>query len=330
MKRLKHFAGIVGQNIPVARLQESVKSAENGNGMLSPLIIGEAGKGKTALMRAYIDEMKERGFDTLFFSSPEEFRSDGERFDSLVQLIEGDKPYVIAIDEAHLFKNRATIRMERVLNFTMKALDKTNQGKPIQFDDNRLITFNRSKGSIVFATNFPNILDKSGALQSRFDTIVLDDYTEDELVEILQVMLQKVEMQHANPETLRRIARCGRGTARPLEKIIDQIKITRNASGEKRKTINGDDVLHALRMCKMYPRGLQPWEISILNRCKSAIRDNVLVQTIPHIEKTVFGRGKGYLIGQGLIKPTPQGLQRTDFGSKYLEKAEKEGFNVNL
>lgn len=331
MKRLPEFEKIVGQNIPVTRLQESVMSAENGKEMLSPLFIGEAGKGKTALMHATMNALENRGFNRLFFSSPEEFRSGGEAYDSLVQLLTCGEPFVLGIDEAHLFKKRATVRMDKIFAFIMKALDKTNQnGRPIKIDDNLQIPFDRKAGSIILATNFPDELDPSGAFQSRCDQIILDDYSEDELVEILQVMLEKIQFKHANPETLRLVARCGRGTARPMEKILDQIRITRNASGENRNTINKDDVFQALILSKMYPRGLSSWEIKLMQHCDTPQRLNVLRQMITNVDKKSFDKGTSYMISQGFMGLSSLGLQKTARGVEYLKQAKSLGFNVEI
>ncbi len=327
---MKAFENIIGQAIAKGRLIESLQSASNGGEFLQPFMIGEAGLGKSKLNRAYCEAARELGFDVLSFESPEEFRSEGPAFDSIMQIFEQSDKFVIHIGETHLFKQRNTVRMDKLFAFLMKCLDKGNYGKAIRFDDNRTFTFSPKRGSFVFDTNFPHLLDKSGAFQSRLDTMVLDKYTEEELVQILQVMLIEAGFQEANEGTLGMIARCGRGTARPMEHIVSQLKITRHASGEARKSINKADVLNALLKQKMYPRGLQTHEIQILNRIHKPLRDNVLSASMHKIEKAVFNESKGFLINQALAAPTPQGLQLTDFGKTYLATAAKEGFPVNI
>lgn len=329
MKYHKAFENVIGQTIAKTRMTESILSGQAGKEMLSPLFMGEAGKGKTHIMKATLRALEENGFDVLWFNSPEEFRAAGEHYDSFVNLITRSEHFAIGIDEVHLLNHKATIRMDKVKNFLMKALDKNNQNQNIRFDDNLTVNFDRTKGCFLLGTNFPEQLDKSGAFQSRCDSIVLDDYSENELVDILQFMLTRVKFQPANEGTLKMIARCGRGTARPLEHIVEQLKISANANGGK-TTINKDDVLRALKLSKMYPLGVQPWEISILERTRMAVRDNVLTQMIPNIEPRTYNRGKGYLISKEFAAPTPQGLQRTDKGTRYLETIKKEGFKVAI
>lgn len=325
------FATTIGQNIATARLSESILSGANNKEMLSPLLIGEAGKGKTQLANAYIEGMKEIGCDVLEFGTPAELRSKGAAFSSFVQIVMESDHYAIKFDEAHEINGAPgqspTVQLAMVRQFLMKAMDTTNNGKNIRLNDELTVNFSRKRGSIVMATNFPHLLDKSGAFQSRCDTIVLDDYTDQELIDILQIMLAKVEFKPACDKTLEMIAKCGRGTARPLEKIVDQLKITANA-GNGKKTINKDDVLGALKMTKMYPLGLLAWEIDILKRTQLAIRDNVLRAIMPNIEKATFDKSKGYLLGKGLVAPTTQGTQRTEKGTRYLAEVAKIGFAV--
>ena len=329
--RYKTFDNTIGQQIPVARLSESIMSGERDKEMLSPLLIGEAGKGKTRLMQDYLSGMKDIGCDVLEFSSPAELRSKGGAFSSFMELIMHSPKYAIGFDEAHEINGSAgqgaTVQLAKIRSFLMKALDKTNNGRAIRMDDETVVDFNRKRGSIVLATNFPHLLDKSGAFQSRCDTIILDDYSDQELIEILQLMLSKVDFKPACDKTLEMIAKCGRGTARPLEKLVDQLKITSNA-GAGKKTINRDDVKAALKMTKMYPLGLQAWEINILTRTQLAVRDNVLRAIMPNIEKATYDKSKGYLLGKGLAAQTTQGLQRTDKGERYLKTIAQDGFVV--
>jgi len=328
---MKEFDHIIGQNIAKTRLIESIQSGAKDKEMLSPLLIGEAGKGKSALKNAYLNGMREIGADVLSFETPAELRSKGAHFSSFIQCIIESPKYCIAFDEAHEINGAAgqaaTVQLAQVRQFLMKALDKTNQNKAIRLNDEMVVDFNRARGSILLATNFPHVLDKSGAFQSRCDTIILDDYTDDELVAILQGMLKNAGFQAACDKTLSVIAKCGRGTARPLEKLVDQMKITSNA-GDGKKTINRDDVRNALRMTKMYPLGLQAWEVNILKRTQLPIRDNVLQSVLPNIEKVTFNKSKGYLLGKGLASQTTQGIQRTDKGERYLKEIVSQGFAV--
>lgn len=325
-KTIAQFGHIVGQNIAKERLSNSVLSASNGGTVLSPLLIGEAGLGKTKMMDAYGDALEEQGFDVIRHKSPEEFRAKGAYFDRIRQcILEGGK-WALMIDEGHLFKKRATVQMDMIFAFLLKALEKQN-GHPIQFGEDAVV-FDRTKNVVCLATNFPKELDKSGAFQSRCDTVILDKYTTPELIEILQKMLVGAGLKPANEKTLHAIASCGRGTARPMERIVDQLAIDLKAYGDK-TTINREDVVTALRLSKMFPMGLEPFEIQLLQRCKDQIlRDNVIRATMPQVEKTQFDNSKGFLMGHGLVVHTGKGLQTTDNGRKYLIETGKMGFTL--
>lgn len=322
------FADTIGQSHAIQLLSQSIASGINGGEMFSPLVVAEAGGGKTHLMQRKIQALKEAGLKTLFFSSPEEFRERSSNYDSFVELITGSDPFAIAIDELHMIHHRKTVQLDKIWAFLMKALDRTNEGRMIRFDAETSTTFSRKRGCFILGTNFPEKLDSSGAFQSRCDIIKLDPYSVDELVQILQVMLQKEGFQAANENTLKQIARCGRGTARPMASLISQLKMGRSASGETRKTINREDVFEALKLSKMFPRGLRNNEIKLLKLCNMPLRDNVILATLPDMEKDTLSKSKGFLIGQGFATPLPSGLQTSILGKTYLEQSRKEGFVI--
>ena len=329
MKPNNVFNDTIGQETAVIQLSESIASAANGGEMASPLLSQEAGGGKTHLQRRYLQGLEKEGIATLFFSSPEEFRTQGANFDKIVQLVTSGERYAIGIDEAHLFHHRPTVQMEKVFAFVMKALDRNNHHRSFNFDGQTLVNFNRKLGSISFATNFPDALDKSGALQSRFDKIELKPYSEEELVQILQIMLKDAGFQAASEKTLGKIARCGRGTARPMEKIIGQIAMSRSASGETRKTINCDDVCNALKLKQMFPRGLTPDEVQMLIVCETPRRDSVIAAFLPQMERNIMKKAKGFLMLNGFAEQTPQGFCTTPTGNAYIAQLKKEGFKFD-
>lgn len=323
---MKQFENIIGQEIAKERLTNSVLSATKGGTVLSPLLIGEAGLGKSKMMDAYGDALEENGFMVIRHKSPEEFRNKGAFFDRIRQTILDGGKWALMIDEGHLFKHRSTIQMDMIFAFILKALEKQN-GHPIQFGEDAVV-FDRTQNVVCLATNFPKVLDKSGAFQSRCDTVILDKYNQGQLVEILQKMLVGAGLKPANERTLQAIASCGRGTARPMERIVDQLVIDLKAHGEK-NTINREDVVTALRLSKMFPLGLEPFEIQLLQRCKTQIlRDNVIKATMPQVETAQFNNSKGFLMGHGLVVHTGKGLQTSDNGRRYLTETAKMGFTL--
>lgn len=319
-----YFTTTVGQEIPKARLQNSIESAHNGGPVLLPLLKGEKGLGKSHLMKGYRQGLEDAGFDCLMFKSPEEFRNAGENFDKLRTVILESKKWAIFIDEAHNFKNRATVRMDQIYNFILKATEKQN-GEPVRFDSDNQVVVDRSRNVFCLATNFPKVLDKSDAFQSRLDQIDLARYTQPQLVEILKVMLSEHGFI-ANEKTLAMIANCGRGSARPMERIVDQLRVQLAAAGKN--TINRDDVILSLQLAQFYPQGLSTHEIMILNRCMNPTRDNVLLASLPNIENSAFKESKGFLLERRLVTVDSKGLSTTDHGRVYLKETAALKFTL--
>lgn len=327
------FERTIGQGRAKTLLSQSIASAINGGLTLWPLLSQQAGGGKSHFARLYVEALRDQAeFEALFFNSPEEFRGEGEAWESLTNMIKeaslGARRVVIFIDEYHLIHNRPTVRMERLHALLMKAADKGNQGKALPWEGETVV-LDRSKICFVLATNFPHQIDKSGAFQSRFDHIALEDYNVEELTGILQIMLQNAGFQPASEKTLSMIAKCGRGTARPMEKIIDRLKMAHNASGKATMTINREDVISALHTSKMYPHGLQSWEVRLLDFCKANPRiDQVIKATMPHVEGKALSKGKGFLIEREFAVQTRSGFQTTTRGVQYLDEIVKAGFPV--
>lgn len=325
------FANVVGQSSAKTLLSQSLDSLKNGGETVWPLLVAQGGGGKSKLGRAFLDGARAMGVHTHFFNSPEEFRADGENWETLCNLIslanDGER-VMIGLDEYHLIKNRATVRMEAFHSLLMKCADKGNSRKALPWQG-ETVTLNRGNITFVLMTNFPEELDKSGAFQSRFDRVELDPYSVSELTEILQVMLTNEGFQPANENTLAMIAKCGRGTARPMEKIVDRLKIAHNASGKATKTINRQDVIEALLVSKMYPQGLADWEVKLLGLCKANPKiDQVILSSLPNVEAKALRKGKGYLIDKNFAVQTRGGFQTTTIGGQYLDAIKKEGFAV--
>ena len=330
MKVIETLKNIVGQIISKERVTEAVNSVMNDGIMQSFLIRGAAGLGKTAMMRAYYYALQAIGVDCLWFNSPEEFRAKGEAFSSVITLIMESEKWAIFIDEGHLLNHKSTVQMDTIRAFCFKFMDKNNDGQTIRLGEDMTVLVNRKKGCVCLATNFPHKLDKSGALQSRSAGLELDYYTHGELVSIVNIMLPKFGLQPASEKTLATIANCGRGTARPMEKIVEQLAISNSAHGGTKKTVNRDEIIHALKLSKMFPRGINPWEIRLLVKCQTnAMRDRDILTLCPGLEKSELQAAKSYLIYEcGFAAEARGGIQTTTKGIRYLSEIVKDGFDI--
>lgn len=326
------FSGIVGQELAVQKIKLAIESASLGDDLTNFLKTAPAGNGKTALARAMQKAYSAMGYETLWFDSAEDFRVKGEQYDSLIQAIMepdliGEKGVVVFIDEAHKFRHKATVQLDKVYRFIMAFADGNNKGKTVRLGDDMTAVVNRKKLAFVLMTNFPSVLDKSGAFQSRFEQIKLDLYSKDELVQILQIQLEKNKLKPANEKTLSLIANTGRGTARPMEKIVEQLRNLATVQGKN--TINRDDALQAMRLARVYPNGASVEEIRLLGLAKQPMADKTLL-SILNMESQTFNASKAFLLGIGYACHARGGIVVTDKGSRYLSDITKDGFKTDF
>jgi Holliday junction resolvasome RuvABC ATP-dependent DNA helicase subunit len=327
MKIEDHFANVVGQSHVKERLIQSVKSAENGGPMANPFLIAPKGNGKSHLRKAYENAMRGIGV-TVVAAEPDEFRLEGSKWEEIVKTVHSGERFLISVDEAHWLKEKSTSRQDKFLSFVLKATQAVSWDRPIGFEGQEVI-INPRNGSFLFATNFPGKLDSSGALQSRFQKMELSLYSMEQLIEILQLMLDKEGFREVNEKTLSFIARCGRGTCRPMEHIVQELVKKRAADGNKKNTVNREDVLHTLHNCQMFPAGLEAWEVEVLNYAKEKdLTDGMILAMIPKIENSDVRSGKQYLFARGYIDFHGRGIRTSDLGKKYLAEIEKDGFSL--
>lgn len=327
MKIEDHFANVVGQSHVKERLIQSVKSAANGGPMANPFLVAPKGNGKSHIRKAYENAMREIGIN-VFAAEPDDFRLEGSAWEDMIKVIKGGEPFLISVDEAHLMRYKPTVRLDSFFSFVLKATQAVSWDRPIRFEGEEMI-INPTKGSFLFATNYPDKLDASGALQSRFQKMELNLYTQEELIEILQGMLKAEGFHPANEKTLSFIARCGRGTCRPMEHIVQEFKKKRSADGQNKNTINREDVLHILYLSQMFPAGLEAWEVELLNMAKEReMNDTMILAMIPKLESKSLREGKGYLFNRGYLDLTRRGVKTSTLGKDYLTAIQKDGFSL--
>lgn len=324
MKINEAFAKIVGQENACARLSSSLESVDNGGIMENLFLKGEAGLGKSAIMRAHAEALKDRGFDVMYLEHSDELRKNGEAFATWLQLVMDSPRYAIFFDEVHKLFQKTTVQTDKVVAYLMKIGDGGNRNKTIRIADETTCVFNPSNHVVVMGTNLAGKLPD--AMQNRFPGIRLRHYVQDELVTILQSMLEREEMKPACDKTLIDIAKCGRGTARPMEKIIQQLKV---AVGHQKSSINKEDVKNALKLAEMFPWGVQVPELQIMQVCRAVPhRDIVLEATLPSVDKKTLKDSKGFLCSKGMGVQGTNGFHTTEKGIRYMGEIEKQGFKL--
>lgn len=325
------FAHIVGQTQAKEILSLSLYGAENGGDFIQPMFFGQAGLGKTELARAYGKAAAEiLGVQFKEFATPRDFANVTE-FDPVLDDLTTSEQFVYYFDEIHELDN-AKVSHVKFKAMIRKCLDRQNDGKEIQIAD-RTMMFNRKNHVFIFATNHPEKVDT--AVKDRCNKINLQLYNQPEMIEITERILEKNSLQADSLETMQRIARCGRGTARPIVSLVqDVFKIMPISE------ITTEIAMKALRMKEMYPAGLTLNEMKKMDLlCKETtaiVRSNTPAKTLTKAQ-IVANIGSGvaggyndsvaFLSSLKLINVERNGSVRvTSKGQKYMAYCADQGF----
>lgn len=327
------FESVIGQReIVQNRILAHSAFAQGCDAPMNVLFTGEAGLGKTHLLRAEQKARRAaceirygRPAEVLFMRSPQEIRlASPQYFDFIEHVGEGDGT---VIDELHEIDISTTVQL-KTLRAILKALMDNGAGnmRAIQLSDDNVIS--RPKEEIFFAagTNFPQKIKDGAAIISRFGgELPLSLYNEEELTKILLAMAEDNGLR-INENTVSLIARCGRGTARPLEKIIGHLVQMAHVAGKH--TINRTEALDAMRSLSLYPFGVSKREVSIMVKAKGA---GVRVRDLPilfAVEPKSVNQSLSFLAIPGYIQLKGGVVQLAQAGNLYLEQLKAEKFHV--
>lgn len=338
MKEIENcFSHLVGQKSAIAQRIKAWKAYAMGANPVSAFITGEAGKGKTALMRADLAAMKiaaeirAKRDDSatphpLFFASAGELRKDGQEWGKFMgdQLSPGSS--FIYLDEFHELFAGVTVQTGKIVALIKGLCDPTRGDlRQVNFGDEGSVIRHASQVAFIVGTNYPKKLKDAEAIMSRLGVIELAPYTDDELVSIAIILAKKAGV-HVAENTLATIARCGRGTARPVEKIIDAL--AREALLEGKKGVNRDDVVRVMLENELYPLGLSRNECAFLIQgCKGWISKTTLA-TMFAIEARAIADSAAFLAIRGLASVKGAAIATTQAGRDFLASLKKYKFNL--
>lgn len=329
----KHFAGLVGQKRTVERVSNMLGNVEKGGEPTSILITGRTGLGKDEMTSRITSALVDLGYAKHSFACPSMIT--GKPYAAIAADLDCGMPIVVEIAEAHRLK-KARVELERIHSFIMAWTDDKNIGKEISINDGELrATVNRKNCVFVLNTNFPAKLEEGKKSTSFADRLLfgtLDDYTPKEIDQILALVIARFGLR-VNPDTLHRIAECARGTARPLVNICKELRSI--ATCEEKATLNKEEVLTAIRLADLYPKGLTKEEVKMLQICGTPKRDAALNSLFPNLESSELKKSVAFLQtcqvtkkGEvcGFLERSTGGLKVSSFGIRYLEGIQKAGF----
>lgn len=328
------YANVIGQRRVVDnRILAHSAYAMGSNEPCSVLFTGEAGLGKSHLLRAEMEARTKaaairfkRDGNVGFFKSPQEFRLLGGTFFDLVSILQfGDG---LVVDELHEVQLRPTVQIDKFLR-ALKQLMDNGQGevKTARIDDETIIS--RAKQDVFYAcgTNYPQKIKDGPAIISRFGgETQLSPYTEEELSAILLYMTKEKGLRvHEN--TVGLLARCGRGTARPLESIVAHLH--KLAKVEGKDTVNRGEVIQSLRDLHLYPNGVSRREIGILVSC---MNNGLEISFIPirfQCETKASQASISFLWERGFISVRQRRCFLTPRGAAYLDNLKADKFDLS-
>jgi Holliday junction resolvasome RuvABC ATP-dependent DNA helicase subunit len=327
------FSGIIGQGrIVENRILAHSAFAMGCNAACNLLLTGAAGLGKTRLLQADLLARKtaveiraKRDAETVFLRSPQDVRLAGDAFFSLIESIEsGDG---VAIDELHEIDIRPTVQTAKIKG-CLKGLMDGNAGaiRSVRLDDDTTISRHVSEIYFSGGTNFPEKLKDGAAIISRFGgETPLALYSVEELTQILLAMAKGVGLRIAE-NTVSLIARCGRGTARPLEHIIAHLARVAVIAGKD--TINRVEALDAMRSLELYPFGVSAREVSMMVRSKGAGLPVRMIPIVYAIEPKAASLSLAFLSSLHFIAPVKGVATLTTHGAAYLDQLKAEKFTI--
>jgi len=328
------FASIVGQSRLIAnRILAHSAYVMGSDAPTSILISGAAGLGKTAILRADLAARKaaveiraQREAETLFLRSPQDIRLAGDAYFSFVEHVQNGDGQVA--DELHEMDMSPTVQT-RKLKAILKGLLDNGQGpiRRVRLDDDTTISRHVSEIYFGAGTNYPEKIKDGPAIISRFGgEIPLELYTAEDLAVILIRMAEAAGLR-VHPDTVALIARCGRGTARPLESIVAHLSRVAVTAGKS--TINRTEALDAMRALALFPLGVSEREVSILLASRNA---GIPARMIPirwAIEPKAAGLSIAFLSSLGFVAQPKAGLiQITTKGDAYLQQLRDERFTL--
>jgi hypothetical protein len=343
------FAGVVGQEKIIENILSGIHGYINGLRLPSHAFFGAAGLGKTNLMKCTenalgvamtIHHKTDLKNQSLWHESADAFANvASDAFCHLRERLEkigSSAPLLLNIDEVQsLYKGYCGPAKTAVHNFIKQALDaQSARGRALSFYgcDSPINVCHRSI-SINIGTNFPDSLGDKEAIARRFSVLQLEKYTPEQIAKITKMKMDVLGIR-GDERTLLMVGRCGRGTCEAPDKISQ--KLAEIAINRGKTTVNKEDVLHALHLLTMFPRGLTEDEVRILNICKNtSVKISNLAIMLKRQKAGVIDM-IGNLMSQLSEDNTPKPfvsevggyIKAMPVGKAYLENLQKDSFII--
>lgn len=295
---------IVGQNEAIKKLMFFVKSHSPATPIPTFLFTGSQGLGKT-----YTAEKMAKAMGRQFIEvNCANIQTDKEFIEGiLIDLVAGDTPKTLLLDEAHCLSSKVT-------NTLLTLLNPNSSNKNHLDYKGWLVEYDFSKINIIFATT--DSYRMAPALLNRCTEIYFHLYSNPELYKILKSYMKEISIKCNRKD----ISWACRGRGR--DTFVLSTYIQRYCSMENTKILDVKGWTAVKEIFDIYPLGLNAQEIKLLKLLSkhSPLSCHNIAIRLGVNERNVESELEIRPRELGFIENTSRGRKLSKEGKKYLEK----------
>jgi Holliday junction DNA helicase RuvB len=315
MKTTNRFPKIVGQDIAKRKLDFHLDNFEASRVIPHLLFIAPKGCGKTTLAKAAGQNLMSNGKPKPFLEiNCSTLKNVPQFINQVVVPHIHQRECTVLFDEASELPKSITMMLLTVLN--PNPLNRTT----FSFED-YVMDFDFAQQSFMFATTEAHKMFH--ALIDRCDRIDLEEYTMDELAEIIRMNVAAIELD-CDDDVLKDIAPILRGNARAAQKMANNMKnYLLRTDGKKFNAKDWKALKYALGIL---PLGISRIELQIL-RALAEKKESSLTNLSAKTGLTVQCIRQDfelYIQKHNLMEITTGGRTLTSVGHKYLEDLDSK------
>ena len=306
------FPTIIGQHPAKRKFEFYIKAFERTGIVPNIMLTAPKGAGKTMLARAFArnlimpNTMQPKKYIELNCATIKNLR----QFVEMIMI-----PYMLNVeatflfDECHMLPKDVTMALLTITNPNKDNFNTFSyEGSDIDIDFKKL--------TFLFATTEPQ--DVFHALIDRMERIDLDDYSYDELGQILLLNTEKIRF--SGDIVSKHIAPALRGNGRAAQKMATNIKSY--VAANKTKTFKLSDWNELCRILDIMPHGLNKTELRYLRTLhrEGTVRLYNLAAKLQMTRSAIQSDAETYLQKLNFIEATNNGRQLTIQAKEMFEK----------
>jgi len=312
-----YFRGLVGQDSAKRKISFFIKSYMNEGDLPHIMFVAPKGTGKTAFAHALGSSLIQRGSTkakAMIEINCSTIKNLKQFFNELIIPALVDRDVTLFLDECSELPKDVTMALLTILNPNKeRRTEFTYEDYTFHCDFKRL--------SFIFATT--EAQDVFHALMDRCERIDLEDYSHDELAEIMRLINDK---QQWEGDVLHKIATTLRGNARKAQQMADKVRLALSNKIARKGIFTKDNWKDLSYIMGIYPLGLTSAEIKLLRTLSEQkyTRLTNLSAKLGLSKACIQRDHELYLQKHNLMEVTPHGRAISMQGITYLKKLGKQ------